>query len=106
MLFLLRTEVIGLNAWLALIYILDILLRCLCGWLSQTVQHILLFCPQYSQQRLALLSQAGTDDLTRLLSCVKSAQLTARWLVDRGALPQFNLAKEIEQEDIQGYQAV
>ena len=44
-LFLLQTEVIGLNTWLAHIRVLDILLQCACGAQAQTVRHILLHCP-------------------------------------------------------------
>ena len=40
-LFLLCIEVIGLNAWLASINILEILPRCECGWLRQIVYYIL-----------------------------------------------------------------
>ena len=43
-LMLLRTEVIGLNAWLASIHVPDILPRCDCGWRAQTVRHVLLHC--------------------------------------------------------------
>jgi len=49
-LMLLRTEVIGLNAWLASIQVPDVLPRCDCGWHAQTVRHVLLHCPKYGQQ--------------------------------------------------------
>jgi endonuclease/exonuclease/phosphatase family metal-dependent hydrolase len=104
-LFLLRTEVIGLNAWLASVHVPGILPRCACGWEAQTVRHVMLFCPQYSHTRPALLRQAGTSDLKTLLSDTRCAQLAARWLVECGALKQFELAKEIEREDLDSYQA-
>jgi len=40
-LFLLRTEVIGLNAWLVSVGVLAVLLRCEYGWIRQTVHHVL-----------------------------------------------------------------
>jgi len=50
-LFILRTEVLGLNDWLASIGVTDVDKRCGCGWPSQTVRHILLFCPIYTASR-------------------------------------------------------
>ena len=105
-LFLLRTEVLGLNAWLASIHVPNVLPRCQCGWEAQTVRHIVLFCPRYSQSRPLLLRRAGTTDLTHLLSDPRCARLAARWLVECGALAQFNLAKEIEGEDTGGYRTL
>jgi hypothetical protein len=42
--FLLRTEILGLNAWLASIHVPQITPHCTCGWPTQTVRHVLLFC--------------------------------------------------------------
>jgi hypothetical protein len=103
-LFLLRTEVIGLNAWLASIHVPGVFPQCACGWEAQTVRHVMLFCPRYSHTRPTLLSQAGTSDLSRLLSDVRGAHLAARWLTECGVLKQFRLAKEIAEEDIDNYQ--
>ena len=58
-LFLLRTEVLGLNAWLAAIHKPDIYPQCPCGWIAQTVRHILLHCPRYD--RTQLLTNCGTE---------------------------------------------
>jgi hypothetical protein len=75
-LFLLRTEVIGLNAWLASVQVPGILPRCACGWRAHTVRHVLLHCPQYD--RSGLLREAGTEDLYAILSQPNSARLAAR----------------------------
>jgi hypothetical protein len=57
-LFLLRTEVIGLNAWLAAVQVPDVTPACPCGWPEQTVQHVVLHCPRYN--RLDLIQRCGT----------------------------------------------
>ena len=82
-LFLLRTEVIGLNAWLASIRVPDISPECECGWQEQNVQHVLLLCPKYSSTRSELISRAGCEDLRKMLSQPESAQAAARWLVQQ-----------------------
>ena len=51
-LFLIRSSVLGLNAWLAAIGVPDINPRCLCGLHAQTVRHVLLHCPQVERQEL------------------------------------------------------
>jgi hypothetical protein len=96
-LFLLRTEVIGLNAWLASVQVPGILPRCACGWRAHTVRHVLLHCPQYD--RSGLLREAGTEDLYAILSQPNSARLAARWIIHQNVLEQLRLAKEIETED-------
>jgi hypothetical protein len=98
-LLLLRTEVIGLKAWLASIRVPEILPQCDCGWQAQTVRHILLHCPNYAQTRPDLIRQTGSEDLRLILSRTASAQAAARWLTRIGILAQFNVACEIEAED-------
>jgi hypothetical protein len=46
-LMLLRTEVIGLNAWLAEARVPNIIPRCPYGWYAQTVRHIVTACPSF-----------------------------------------------------------
>jgi hypothetical protein len=75
-LFLLRTEVIGLSAWLAKVGIPGILPRCPCGHPSQTVKHIILRCAQ--QDRSLLLPELQTLRFPDLLCSPKSAKATAR----------------------------
>jgi len=38
-----------------------------------------------------------------MLSTPEKAQATARWFVQQGILQQFNLAKDIEEEDVTGH---
>ena len=100
-LFLMRTEVIGLNAWLAAIQVPEVTPACPCGWHAQTVRHILLHCPRYN--RVDLLSACGTERLDDILMRPESAKHAARWLVRAGVLEQFRVAAEMAEEEIEGY---
>lgn len=57
-LFLMRSEIIGLNAWLAAVQVPDTNPACACGWHAQTVRHILLYCSRYNG--VGLLTACGT----------------------------------------------
>lgn len=102
-LFLLRTELLGLNAWLASIGFPDIDKRCGCGWPSQTVRYTLLFCPTHAVFRARFFQRTGIADLQTALSTPASAHQAARWLVASGLLTQFELAQQITQENTAGY---
>jgi hypothetical protein len=104
-LFLLRTEIIGLNSWLYLVNVLAILLlRCVYGWHEQTVRHVIIYCPFYTSTKAELFRRAGLIDFQTMLSTLKGVKAAARWLIARGTLPQFTLAKDIAQEDTSRYQ--
>jgi hypothetical protein len=96
-LFLMRTEVIGLNAWLASIRVPGVLPACECGWVAQTVRHVVLQCPRY--ERLRLIEQCGTERLDEILTRPASAAHAARWLIRLGIMEQFRVAREIEEEE-------
>ena len=100
-LFLIRTEVIGLNAWLAAVQVPDITPRCPCGWRAQTVRHVLMHCPRHS--RTSLFQACGTEKMDDILSRPACAKHAARWLVRSRALDQFKVAAEIAREEIKGY---
>ena len=105
-LFLLRTEILGLNAWLASVGVPGVDKRCPCGWPAQTVRHILLFCPTHADSRALYFRRAGLADLHSALSTKASAHQAARWLTASGLLGQFSLAREIAQEDTLGYNSL
>ena len=92
-----RTEVIGLNAWLASIQVPGVPPACQCGWPAQTVRHLLLHCPRYTRDQLVQLY--STERLDEMLSRPAAAAYAARWLVNSGAMEQFRVVKEIEEED-------
>ena len=98
MLFLLQTEVIGLNAWLASINVPGVIPRCQCGHVAQTVRHILLQCPLLGQLRPSLIATARCENLLRILSSPESAQEAARMVIRSGLLAQFRLADDIDKE--------
>lgn len=102
-LFLLRTEVIGLNAWLTTIQVPGAIRACHCGWQAQTVRHILLHCPRFN--RAELIIQCGSKNLGEILSRPNRAQPAARWFIRSGVLEQFRTAKEIEEEDRSRFRA-
>jgi hypothetical protein len=100
---LLRTEVIGLNAWLTSVGVPDVLPRCDCGWQAQTVRHVLLHCPKYEEQRVDLITDTGSEDLQAILTRASSARAAARWFVRCGILEQFRTAHGIDMENIAEY---
>lgn len=102
-LFLMRSEIIGLNAWLASIQVPDINPACPCGWHAQNVRHILLHCPRYA--RTDLLLNCGSERLSEILSQPACAKHAARWLIQSGAMEQFRVAKEVAEEALEGYEA-
>jgi hypothetical protein len=103
-LLLLRTEVLGLNAWLARVRVPGISPHCPCGWHEQTVRHIFFNCPRHSQARQALIRETRSDDLRVILSRPSSARAAARWFVKTGLLQQFQAAAEIDNEDLSLYE--
>jgi len=82
----LRTGNIGLNQYLAKRKVPGIFPRCKCGYLKETINHFLLFCPECSG-RPQMLAQAGTRDLQALVSQKTPAQAVAKWIFREGLLP-------------------
>ena len=102
-LFLMRSEVIGLNAWLASIQVPEVNPACRCGWHTQTVRHVLLYCQRYN--RVNLLLACGTERLGEILSQPACAKYAARWFIRSGVMEQFRVAKEVIEEEYKGYLA-
>ena len=102
-LFLMRTEVIGLNAWLAAARVPDMQPACPCGWIAQTVRPVLLHCPRHD--RVGLLLSCGTERLEEILGRPDCAKHAARWWLRSGVMEQFRVAIEIEEEDIANFRA-
>ena len=100
-LFLMRSEVIGMNAWLASVRVPGVDPLCTCGQMAQTVRHVLLHCNQY--RREDLLANCGTERLDEILSRPASAKYAARWLIAQGVLDQFRVAKEMENEQTEDF---
>jgi hypothetical protein len=98
-LFLLRTEVLGINAWLATV-IPDYSPACGCGAPRQTLGHLLSFCPDTTQALVRFLNSTGSSDLRGHLDDKEKVGAAARWLLDTGVLGQFKVAVEIEEEEV------
>jgi hypothetical protein len=78
--FLLRTEVLGLNAWLASIHVPNTTPHCTCGWPTQLVRHVLLFYNHHIK-RDQLFARAGTHNLTQMLSISRGLYIATKWLI-------------------------
>jgi hypothetical protein len=100
-LFLLRTEVIGLRAWLAEINVPGITPRCECNRAPETASHVVFHCPRYNRE--SLRPHILIERLPDCLTDQKSAQAIAKWFVRSGALNQFSVAKEIATESLDHY---
>jgi hypothetical protein len=100
-LFLLRTEVLGLNAWLASVHVPEVLPQCPCGWSEQTVQHIFSMCSRHDRTRL--IQDTQDLPLTDILSQPGTARIAVRWFLQQDLLPQFRLAQALSKEDTQDY---
>ena len=102
-LFLLRTEVMGLRAWLAGIGVPDVHPACPCGAPKQTLDHILAFCPDLKEQRLDLLGRVGSTDLRRsILDDKTKVGYAAKWLLQTRTLNQFLVAIEVAETETEG----
>jgi hypothetical protein len=64
-LFLMRTEVISLNAWLAAVRVPSVFPACSYGWHAQTVRHVLLHYTRHD--RSDLLRKCGSGRLKDIL---------------------------------------
>jgi hypothetical protein len=104
-LFLLRTEVMGLRAWLAQIGVPGKHPACDCGAPRQTLDHILAFCPNLAAQRVELMNKTGSTEIRRILEDKDKVRHAARWLLSTKVLGQFSVAMEVEEEDMEGWSA-
>jgi hypothetical protein len=102
--FLLHTEVLGLNAWLLSVGVLGVSPHYIYNWPQQTVQHILTFCPNIAGLWDRFRHEAYTEDMDATLYTPWGAQAAARLLVNSELMAQFRVAKEVKSEDRRGYQ--
>ena len=103
--FQLRSEVVGFNDFLAAVRVPDVLPQCPCGWERQTPSHVVTFCPEL-RGRDAMFARAGSRTFREILSSTKGLKAVTQWLIRQGVLPQFSLAKEMEEEDRQRWRAM
>jgi hypothetical protein len=86
-----RTEKIGLNAFLAERRVPNRTPECSCGNMRQTAKHILIYCPEFTESREDLYRAAGTRDYSKMLATPRGAKAAANWLQRTNLLPQFSL---------------
>ena len=86
-----RTEKIGLNAFLADCRVPGYSPQCSCGNSRQTAKHVLYYCPEHADKREALFKASGTRDYAKMLATTRGAKAAAYWLQQTGLLPQFSL---------------
>ena len=103
-LFLLRTEAIGLNKWLATRRVPGIDKSCPCGFREQSVYHVIFRCPRHDM--IAIRQRLRAEDVATALGDPVSAGQVARWVIQQGILQQFSVARDLEQENRSEYQAV
>jgi hypothetical protein len=96
---LLRTEVLGLRAWLASIGVPDTEPTCTCGHSRQTLAHVLAFCPDTREARLKLITRAGTSHIAALLKDKDKAAIAGQWLLDTNLLEHFQIAIDVTNTD-------
>jgi hypothetical protein len=65
--------------------------------------HIVGFCPNLARQRLDLEAETGMTNIRWLLSDKEKARKTAKWPVQTGLFTQFNVTREIEEEDMENW---
>ena len=95
---LLRTEHIGLNAYLYKRKVPGHYSpACTCGHQRQDPRHILMHCPEQAGTRNQMMQQAGTTDFRTLLSG-ENIKTVTKWVMEQGLLGQFDLALEMEKE--------
>lgn len=89
-----RTEKIGLNAFLTERRVPGYSATCPCGWQRQTAKHILLYCLTYADRREKLYTLAGTRDYRKMLVTPRGARAAASFIQATGLLAQFQLGIE------------
>jgi exonuclease III len=89
-----RTEKIGLNAFLTDRRVPGFTAACDCGWRRQTAKHILMLCPIYADTRPRLFEHAGSQSYPEIVATARGARAAAIWMQQTGLLPQFSLGLE------------
>ena len=89
-----RTEKIGLNAFLTERRVPNRTPECSCGNMRQTAKHILMYCPEYAENRESLYEAAGTRNYSKMLATPRGAKAAANWLQKANLLPQFSQGLE------------
>jgi exonuclease III len=91
-----RTEKIGLNAFLADRKVPGFLPYCTCGYHRQTAKHVIMHCPDRDNGREIMFQAAGTHDYGKMLATARGVKAAAKFLQGTGLLSQFQLGIGLE----------
>ena len=99
----LRSKAIGLKAYLAKWGVPGIQLTCDYNPTNEnnreTIEHVILYCPQRIEGRTAMISEAGTRCLHEILTKKRGIQAVSRWVFKQGILPQFSYVRKLANND-------
>ena len=103
---LLRTEVVGFNAFLYKKKVPGIMSPgCPCGGSYQNARHVVMDCPLHEEGREEMLSAAGTRNYSILMNEPKGVKACVKWVMRKRLLAQFNYAQDMEEEREEEHQA-
>ena len=96
---LLRTEVVGFNAFLYKQKVPGIISQgCPCGESYQNARHVVMDCPLYEEDREEMLTEAGTRNYSILMNKPKGVKACVKWVMKKRLLAQFSFAQDMEEE--------
>ena len=101
--FLLRSGVLELRAWLSGVGVPGVTPVCSCGYPRQPIQHVLGFCPNQVEARTKLLDRTGHTQMDRLLRKKDTARWTGQWLLDTGLLEYLQVVLKVEATDTEDW---
>ena len=101
--FLLRSGVLELRAWLSGVGVPGVTPECSCGYPRQPIQHVLGFCPNQVEARTKLLDRTGHTQMDRLLRKKDTARWTGQWLLDIGLLEYLQVVLKVEATDTEDW---
>jgi hypothetical protein len=94
---LIRTEHIGLRAYLARQRVPDITPECTYGYRAQTLRHVMIFCPERQESRRQLFQAVGSD-WKAITQTKRGLTAATKWMIQESVLEQFSLARGEENE--------
>jgi exonuclease III len=93
---LLRTEVIGFNAFLHKRKVPGVTSQgCPCGGPYQNARHMVMDCPLNEEGREEMLEEAGSRNFSILMNEPKGIKSCVRWVMRKRLLTQFSYAQDI-----------
>jgi len=91
---LLRTEVVGFNAFLYKQKVPEITSPgCPCGESYQNARYIVMDCPLHEEGREEMFTEAGTRNYSMLMNEPKGVKACVKWVMKKRLLAQFSFAQ-------------